>query len=154
MTVTLRMVSNSLRSSPVINAHLPIDQAGRITVLIKKKVWKNGGNHPLSEITPEFFIQGVTYLLKNESYMYSTYRREWSVIVTVLIIRRVTVKWETVKSRIFWIKTWKWHQNRIKICSGNPTFLWSNTWNPLYPFLISWHCPFKETNLWLSTNFM
>ncbi len=30
----------------------------------------------------EFFTQGVTYLLKNESYMYSTDRREWSSIVT------------------------------------------------------------------------
>jgi hypothetical protein len=28
MTVTLQMMSNSRRSSPVINAHLPIDQAG------------------------------------------------------------------------------------------------------------------------------
>jgi hypothetical protein len=28
MTVTLRMMSKSRRSSPVINAHLPIDQAG------------------------------------------------------------------------------------------------------------------------------
>jgi hypothetical protein len=28
MTVTLRMMSNSRRSSPVIDAHLPIDQAG------------------------------------------------------------------------------------------------------------------------------
>jgi hypothetical protein len=28
MTVTLRMTSNNRRSSPVINSHLPIDQAG------------------------------------------------------------------------------------------------------------------------------
>jgi hypothetical protein len=28
MAVTLRMMSNSRGSSPVINAHLPIDQAG------------------------------------------------------------------------------------------------------------------------------
>jgi hypothetical protein len=28
MTVTLQMMSNIRRSSPVINAHLPIDQAG------------------------------------------------------------------------------------------------------------------------------
>jgi hypothetical protein len=29
MTLTLQMMSNSCRSSPVINTHLPIDQAGR-----------------------------------------------------------------------------------------------------------------------------
>jgi hypothetical protein len=28
LTITLRMMSNSRRFSPVINAHLPIDQAG------------------------------------------------------------------------------------------------------------------------------
>jgi hypothetical protein len=33
---------------------------------------KNGDNHPVSNITLEFFILGVTCLLKNESYMYST----------------------------------------------------------------------------------
>ncbi len=36
----------------------------------------------------------------------------------LLIIRRVTVKWETPKAGIFRIKTWKWHQNSVKICSG------------------------------------
>jgi hypothetical protein len=30
----------------------------------------------VSKITLEVFIQGVKYLLKNESYMYSTDRRE------------------------------------------------------------------------------
>jgi hypothetical protein len=82
MIVTLGMMSNSLRSSPVINAHLPRDQAGISYCSDRKKVWKNGGNHPVSNITPEFFIQGVTYILKNESYMYSTNRRELSVTVT------------------------------------------------------------------------
>jgi hypothetical protein len=72
MTVTLRMMSNSRRSSPVINAHLPIDQAGGSYCFNLK----NGSNHPVSNITLEFFFQGVTYLLKNESYMYSTDRRE------------------------------------------------------------------------------
>ncbi len=63
----------------------------------------------------------------------------------LLVIRRVTVKWETAKTCIFWIKTWKWHQNRKKICSGNPTFFRSVTWNPLYPFSISWHYPFNSS---------
>ncbi len=86
------------------------------------------------------FIQEVTYLLKNESYMYSTARRV--DLRLLLVIRRVTVKWETVKSCIFWMKTWKWHQNGIKLCSGNLTFFRSNTLNPLYPLSNSWHYPF------------
>jgi hypothetical protein len=61
----------------------------------------------------------------------------------LLIIRRVTVKWETAKARIFPIETWKWHQNGKKMCSGNPTFLRSITWNPLYLVSVSWHYPFK-----------
>ncbi len=39
-TVTLRMMSNSLRSSLVINAHLPIDKQAEVTVLIVKKFEK------------------------------------------------------------------------------------------------------------------
>jgi hypothetical protein len=70
------MMSNSRRSPPVINAHLPITEAGRSYFSDCRKLEKNGGNHPLSNITLEFFIQGVTYLLKNESYMYSTDGRE------------------------------------------------------------------------------
>jgi hypothetical protein len=40
LTVTLRMMSNSLRSSLVINAHLPIDKQAEVTVLIVKKFEK------------------------------------------------------------------------------------------------------------------
>jgi hypothetical protein len=76
MTVTLRMMSNSHRSSPVINAHLPIDQAGISYYSDRRKCLKNGGDHPISNIKLEFFIQGVTYLLKNESYLYNTDRRD------------------------------------------------------------------------------
>jgi hypothetical protein len=32
-----------------------------------------------------------------------------------LIIRRMTVKLETTKASFLRIKTWKWHQNEIKI---------------------------------------
>jgi hypothetical protein len=46
------------------------------TVPITESFLKNGGKHPVSNIMLEFFINGVTYLLKNESYMYSTDRRE------------------------------------------------------------------------------
>jgi hypothetical protein len=66
------MMSNSRRSSPVINAYLLIVQAGGSYC----SDLKNGGNHPVSNIMLDFFIQGVTYLLKKESYMYSTNRRE------------------------------------------------------------------------------
>ncbi len=61
----------------------------------------------------------------------------------LLIIVWVTVEWETGKAGIFRIKTWKWHQNGKNICSSNPTFFRSITWNPLYLFSISWHYPFK-----------
>ncbi len=44
LTVTLRMMSNSRRSSPVINAHLPIDQADGSYC----SDLKNGSNHPVS----------------------------------------------------------------------------------------------------------
>ncbi len=64
----------------------------------------------------------------------------------LLIICGVTVKWETAKAGIFRITTWKWHQNEEKICSGNPTFFRSITWNPLYLFSISWHYPFKSVH--------
>jgi hypothetical protein len=52
MAVTLRMMSNSRRSSLVINAHLPIDHAGGSYC----SALKNGGNHPVSNIMLEFFI--------------------------------------------------------------------------------------------------
>jgi hypothetical protein len=71
MTVTLQMMINSLRSSPVINAHCRWIKQVEVTVPIAESS-KNGDNHPVSNITLEFFILGVTYLLKNESYMYST----------------------------------------------------------------------------------
>ncbi len=60
-------------------------------------------------MTLEFFIQGVTYLhiLKKESDMYSTDRREWSAIV---IIRRVTVNEKSPKQAFFELK----HENGIK----------------------------------------
>jgi hypothetical protein len=69
------MMSNSCRSSSLINAYLPIDQAGG-SYCSNQKGLKNGVNHPVSNITLEFFIQGVTYLLKDESNMYSTDGRE------------------------------------------------------------------------------
>jgi hypothetical protein len=43
-----------------------------VIVPIEESYKKNGHNHPVSNIMLEFFILGVTYLLKNESFMYST----------------------------------------------------------------------------------
>jgi hypothetical protein len=37
-----------------------------------QKTKKNGGNHPASNVTIDFFILGVTYLLKNRSCLYET----------------------------------------------------------------------------------
>jgi hypothetical protein len=56
----------------VINDHLPIEEAGGEYSSDRKKTKKNGGNHPASNVTIDFFIWGVFYLLKNQSYMYET----------------------------------------------------------------------------------
>jgi hypothetical protein len=65
---------------------------------------------------------------------------EWSSAVThhsqndlrlLLIICRVNVKWKTATACLFRIKTWKWNQKGIKLCSGNPKFFISITWMSL-----------------------
>ncbi len=59
------------------------NRSSRLEVLLQpQKVNKDCRNHPSSNIMLEFFIWGVTYLLKNESYKYNTDRREWSAVVT------------------------------------------------------------------------
>jgi hypothetical protein len=50
MTVTLRMMSNNRRSSPVINAHLPIDKAGRNYCSDRRK-FEIMATNPVSNIT-------------------------------------------------------------------------------------------------------
>ncbi len=96
LTVTLQMMSNSRRSlcewwvratdpypHPHPHQYSLADRSSRRRLLFpSQKGLENGGNHPVSNITLEFFIQGVTYLLKNESYMYSIDSREWCSIVT------------------------------------------------------------------------
>jgi hypothetical protein len=65
------MMNNNRRSTTVINDHLPIEEtSGEYSS--DRKTQKNGGNHPASNVTIDFFIWGVTYLLKNRSYMYKT----------------------------------------------------------------------------------
>jgi hypothetical protein len=44
-----------------------------VTIAEYEKSW---GNHPANNITVKFFISGVTYLLKNESYKYKSDKRE------------------------------------------------------------------------------
>jgi hypothetical protein len=56
----------------VINDYLPIEDTSGEYSSDCKILKKNGGNHPASNITINFSIWGVTYLLKNQSYMYKT----------------------------------------------------------------------------------
>jgi hypothetical protein len=64
------MTSNNRRTAPVINAHLPIGEASEEYSSDRKKTQKNGGNQSASNVTINFLIWGVTYILKNRSYMY------------------------------------------------------------------------------------
>jgi hypothetical protein len=41
-------------------------------------------------------------------------------------------------------KPWKLTLKYIQICSGNPNFFRSSTWNPVYRFSVSWHYPFNQ----------
>jgi hypothetical protein len=61
-------MSNNRRSAPVINDHLPIEEASGEYSSDRKKLEKIGGNHLASNVTIDFIIWGVTYLLKNQSY--------------------------------------------------------------------------------------
>jgi hypothetical protein len=68
------MMSNNRRSALVINDHLPIEEASGEYSSDRKKFKKNGSNHLASNVTIDFFIWGVTYLLKNRSFMYKNDR--------------------------------------------------------------------------------
>jgi hypothetical protein len=58
-----------MSNNPVINDHLPMEEAsGKYNS--NRKARKKGGNHPASNIAIDFFIRGVTYLLKNQSFMF------------------------------------------------------------------------------------
>ncbi len=78
---------------------------------------------PASNITLEFFIWGVTYLLKNESYRYNTDWREWSSVVTHNLQSNSQMR--NCQSMLFRKKTWKFRQKELKICSGECKNLWS-----------------------------
>ncbi len=46
--------------------------------------------------------------------MYTSNIAEKNGLWLSLIVLRVIVEWETPKTCCFWIKTWKWHQNKEK----------------------------------------
>jgi hypothetical protein len=66
------MMSNNRRLTMVINDYLLIEETSGEYSSDRKILKKNGGNHPASNVTINFFIWGVTYLLKNRSYLYKT----------------------------------------------------------------------------------
>jgi hypothetical protein len=84
------MVSNNRRSAQVINDHLPIEEASGEYRSDRRRFGKMAAiiQGVISESI--FFIWAVTYLLKNQSYMYKT--NDETDLRLLLIIRRVTVK--------------------------------------------------------------
>jgi hypothetical protein len=50
------MMSNNRRSAPVSNDHMLIEEASGEYSSDCRKLEKNGGNHPASNITIDFFI--------------------------------------------------------------------------------------------------
>ncbi len=70
--VTLRMMSNKRRSAPVINDHLPTEEASGEYSSDRKKLEKMA--EIILQVTSQsiFSLWGVTYLLKNRSCMYKS----------------------------------------------------------------------------------
>jgi hypothetical protein len=64
------MTNNNRRSAPVINDHLPIEEVSEKVQFRSQKLEKMAAINYESNVTINFFIWGVTYLLKNRSYMY------------------------------------------------------------------------------------
>ncbi len=95
--ITLRMMSNSCRSAPVIITHLPIDQAVR-RYCYDRRNWS-------SKLHTYWRMNrtGITPIEEND-------------LRLLLIICKVTFKWETAKACFFRNKTWKFRQKELKIC--------------------------------------
>jgi hypothetical protein len=81
-------MSNSCRSSLVINAHLPIDQAGGRYC---SDCGNNGSDLAAFDVTLELVILGVKYLLKKINCTCTGLIKEIDLQLS-LIIRRVSVK--------------------------------------------------------------
>jgi hypothetical protein len=84
------MTNNNRRSTPVINDHLPIEEVSEKVQFRSQKLDKMAAINSESNVMINFFIWGVTYLLKNRSYMFK--RMHETDLRLLLIIRRVTVK--------------------------------------------------------------
>jgi hypothetical protein len=84
------MMSNNRRSAPVINDHLPIEETSGDYSSDRKRLEKIAAI--ILNVTSRWISSpwGVTYLLKNQLYMYKT--MDETDLRLLLIIRRVTVK--------------------------------------------------------------
>ncbi len=60
--VTLRMTSNNRRSAPVMDDHLPIEEASGGHNSNRRNFAKKVGYYPASNVTLDFFIWVETYL--------------------------------------------------------------------------------------------
>jgi hypothetical protein len=110
--------------------------SGWKTLLGSQRVWNNSGNLAAVDVTLNFFIEGVTYLstaqlitlaLRRSQYHSHSYCQRWNCKTMFFseLIHENYIKKE------------------LKMGSGKPKFLRSNTWHPLKPFSVSWHGPFK-----------
>jgi hypothetical protein len=81
------MISNNCRSTTVINDHLPIEETSGENSSDRKRLQRNCGNHPASNVTIDFFIWGVTYRDRT-----CIKPMDETDLRLLLIIRRVTVK--------------------------------------------------------------
>jgi hypothetical protein len=66
VTGTLQMMSNNRRSTPAINAHLPVEEACREyhSSNSRKLFLKNGGNHLVSDAIPSIRVTSSGFLYK------------------------------------------------------------------------------------------
>jgi hypothetical protein len=83
------MMSNNRRLAPVINCHLPIEEASGEYSSDRKKLEKMAAIILPSNVTINFFIWGVTYRLKNCT---CTKPMDETDLRLLLIIRKVIVK--------------------------------------------------------------
>ncbi len=121
LTVTLKMMDGSQDHSANDDWQQRISTSDQCS-LADRSSWQkvpyfsNGrnlkkvcGDHPVSHITLESFTRGVTYLFKNETSPTSIEENDFHLL---LIICKVTVKWESAKACFF--KDIK-HENDVKM---------------------------------------
>jgi hypothetical protein len=153
LTVTLQMMSNNCRSFSSISVVLVQFILHLVCYSSDEELEHDVTCVMIFAIFQTFFDHNSTSHLLGLSAS-----EQWSPVVMcgcnyhlqsdlrlLLIIHRVTVKWETAKAYFFRIKTWKWHQKGTKICSGNPKLFLSITWSTLQLFSNSWYYPLRQT---------